>query len=269
MILVIFLIGTQDAFAMTRDILFPVAGTAAFQDDFHDPRGGGTRVHLGVDILADKMTPLLAANDGKIVYLVSPEASWGYAITLQDADGYQYRYLHVNNDTPGTDDGNGGELHAYAPGITPGTKVVRGQLIGWVGDSGNAETITSHLHFELREPGNRVAVNPYDSLVAAASSSKLIAIKDIGHHVGSAEPVAGTGDAPEFHFTKKLMFGQKSEDVRQLQLKLKSLGYLSGVTATGYFGSLTKKAVQALQRDHGLEQVGYVGPGTRALLNRS
>ncbi|MFH1712358.1 MAG: M23 family metallopeptidase, partial [Patescibacteria group bacterium] len=71
--------------------------------------------------------------------------------------------------TPGTDDGNGGVENAYASGVRQGVRVNRGQLIGWVGDSGNAESIGSHLHFEIYNGGT--AINPYESLLAAQNAS--------------------------------------------------------------------------------------------------
>ena len=134
-------------------------GPHSFSDDFGDTRSGG-REHLANDILADKMTPVVAAKDGIIRYIVIPEASWGYALYLEDADGWQYRYLHLNNDTPGTDDHDGGPENAYAPGIERGSRVVAGQHLGWVGDSGNAESTGSHLHFEMWTP-DHTAINPY------------------------------------------------------------------------------------------------------------
>jgi peptidoglycan hydrolase-like protein with peptidoglycan-binding domain len=164
--------------AEVRPIVFPVSGPSVFRDDFLEPRGGGTRQHLGVDIIADKMTPLLSAVDGVVNYIVSPQASWGYEISIADSEGYQYRYLHVNNDTPGTDDGLGGETNAYAPGIRRGVRVIKGQFIGWVGDSGNAEETIPHLHFEIRAPGG-AAINPYDSLRAVTSGAMAVFTQDI------------------------------------------------------------------------------------------
>ncbi|MBY0317022.1 MAG: M23 family metallopeptidase, partial [Bdellovibrionales bacterium] len=90
--------------AETRSILFPVDSEYSFRNDFREPRDGGAREHLGIDIISDKMTPLVAVVDGTITFIAIPQASWGYAITLEDAEGYSYRYLHINNDTPGTDD---------------------------------------------------------------------------------------------------------------------------------------------------------------------
>lgn len=146
-----------------RDIVFPVQGAVSYQDDFGDARSGHS--HEGVDIHGEKMQPLLAAVDGHVDYIVDPEASWGYAVVIRDAEGYTYHYLHVNNDMPGTDDGNGGVEHAYAPGVRRGARVVKGQHIAWMGDSGNAESVGAHLHFEIRY--QRDPIDPYPSLQAA------------------------------------------------------------------------------------------------------
>ncbi len=247
------------ASAFVRDIAFPAAATSTWKDDFHDPRDGGTRRHLGVDIMAPKYSLALAARDATVVYLVSPEASWGYAVTLEDEDGYQYRYLHLNNDTPGTDDGMGGEANAYAPGITIGAKVKRGDPVGWIGDSGNAEAVGAHLHFELRRPGDRVAIDPYESLVVAYETRGIST---------SSLALAGSGLAPGgAKITKRLAPGMRGGEVRVLQAKLVSLGFLKEGLVTGYYGAATKKAVLAFQRKKGLEAVGYVGTRTRALLN--
>ncbi|TSC76620.1 MAG: hypothetical protein G01um101431_753 [Parcubacteria group bacterium Gr01-1014_31] len=145
-----------------RDIVFPVSGAYTYSDNFGDPRSNG-RTHEGVDILTAKHTPVVAATDARVRYLTIPEASWGYAVYLQDADGYQYRYLHLNNDTPGTDDGNGGPGYAFAPGIVEDAVVARGQVVGFAGDSGNAEQVGAHLHFEIWLPDGN-PINPYESL---------------------------------------------------------------------------------------------------------
>lgn len=154
--------------AETRSIIFPVYGDNHYTDDFGAPRTGHT--HEGNDIFAPKMTPIVAAVDGKVRFVVWPQASYGYMISIQDKDGYSYRYLHINNDVPGTDDGLGGGRNAYAPYVETGADVVAGQIIGWVGDSGNAEGTSPHLHFEIRKPDG-TPINPYDSLRTAANIS--------------------------------------------------------------------------------------------------
>ncbi|MFH0891654.1 MAG: M23 family metallopeptidase [Candidatus Falkowbacteria bacterium] len=150
--------------AEIRPIFFPTERRAVLTESFGDPRSG--HAHEGEDIMGERMMPLYAAVDGRVTDLVDPESSWGYAITLKDADGFTYHYLHVNNDTPGTDDGRGGTGHAYAPGIKEGARVSRGDLIGWMGDSGNAEAAGAHLHFEIRRP-DKMPIDPYPSLEAA------------------------------------------------------------------------------------------------------
>lgn len=148
-----------------RDIAFPVDGEVFFKDDFDQPRSGG-RTHDATDLIGEKFTPLLSAVDGVVTYLPETEPSWGWGAWIRDDEGYEYVYIHVNNDNPGTDDGMGGIEHAFAPGVRQGARVTRGQLIGWMGDSGNAENVTDHLHFEIHRPDG-TPINPYPSLVAA------------------------------------------------------------------------------------------------------
>jgi len=150
--------------AEVRDIVFPVIGSVNYSDDFGAPRSGHT--HEGNDIFGNKGLTLVAAVDGTVRYVAWPERSYGYYISITDDDGYKYNYLHINNDTPGTDDGLGGGVEAYAPYIEQSYPVKAGQLIGWLGDSGNAENTAAHLHFEIRQPDN-TAISPYDSLQAA------------------------------------------------------------------------------------------------------
>lgn len=142
--------------------IFPVQGGGSFSNDFDSARAGGP--HHATDIFAPKMTPLVAASDGVITFVGYPQPSWGYAVFIKGDDGYTYKYLHINNDTPGTDDGAGNAMQAYAPDIESGNRVRHGQLIGWVGDSGNAENTAPHLHFEI-EASNGDEINPYPFLV--------------------------------------------------------------------------------------------------------
>jgi len=250
-----------------RPITFPVNGPSSFRDDFGDPRESGTREHLGVDIIADKLTPVVAAVDGRVVYVVSPQASWGYSISIQDSEGYTYRYLHLNNDTPGTDDGNGGEVNAYAPGIREGVMVTKGQHVGWVGDSGNAENTISHLHFEIRKP-DRSAINPYPSLVEAARTSLFSASIRVGvatpvaNHADGASPIDGT----EYYFTENLSLGSRGIAVSALQTRLKTAGYFTSYI-TEYFGPITQAALIKYQTVKGLAPTGVLDALTRGLLN--
>lgn len=73
--------------------------------------------------------------------------------------------------------------------------------------------------------------------------------------------------ASTFKFTRGLGLGSKGDDVTELQNRLIAGGFLTGTTATGYFGKLTHAAMKKFQEKNGLDQVGNVGPKTRALLN--
>lgn len=183
------------------DIIFPVQGVVNFSDDFGDGRSGG-RVHEGNDLMAPKMTPIMAARSGRVVSAAMTEPSYGYMISIAGDDGYKYNYLHINNDTPGTDDGNGGPLYAYAPGIQAGVEVTRGQLIAWVGDSGNAEAAGSHLHFEIRMPDDK-AIDPYPYLnialkiytynITAVEAASLTINSDKGLIAASSTTLCASG----------------------------------------------------------------------------
>ncbi len=156
--------------APLREIAFPVQGDRTFGDDYNSPRSGG-RTHRAIDIIAPKMTHALAAADGYVSEITVTEPSYGWLMRIRDAEGYEYEYIHLNNDTPGTDDGKGGYANAFAPGIALGARVAKGQHVAYVGDSGNAEGVGSHLHFAMYDPAG-ASINPYASLVKAASSAK-------------------------------------------------------------------------------------------------
>jgi len=143
-----------------NQIVFPVVGgQVSFIDDFYQTRSGG-RLHSATDIMVNgvKGLPVVAAADGVIDWI----GSQCCYLSIDHGGGYETWYIHLNNDTPGTDDGLG---WGFAPGIVEGTPVSKGQLIGYVGDSGNAEWVAPHLHFEIRLGG--VAINPYQYLLAA------------------------------------------------------------------------------------------------------
>ena len=143
-----------------RRIHFPVDGPVTFSDDFGDPRSGD-RTHEGNDLMGTKLQKLVAAADGRVTYSVGGLS--GNMVTVTDADGWAYRYIHVNNDTPGTDDGLSPLEWVLAPGLVLGGRVKAGQHIAFLGDSGNAEDTAPHLHFEMRAPDGS-AVNPWTSL---------------------------------------------------------------------------------------------------------
>lgn len=149
-------------------IKFPVIGKATYSNDFEAMRGD--EKHHAIDIIAGKHQKVVAAYSGTITYVAYPQPSWGYMVRVSSPGGYEFDYVHLNNDNKGTDDGKGGAMLAYAPGVRQGNTVVKGQLLGYVGDSGNAETTVSHLHFEMRKNGK--PYNPYVSLNGGTRMTK-------------------------------------------------------------------------------------------------
>ena len=162
LVLVIGLLPLPSSADSVYEMIFPVIPDPGYTDTFGDPRSGG-RTHAGTDIITSKMTPVVAVADGYVGWMHDEQGGDCCAMELQHDDGYESWYIHLNNDTPGTDDGQG---WGFAEGITQGARVTAGQLIGWVGDSGNAEGTVPHLHFELHDPDGTV-LNPYPHLNAA------------------------------------------------------------------------------------------------------
>lgn len=163
----VFSIGSQKVFAAS--FAFPVIGNTSYTNDYYAARADGT--HQAIDIIANKGQKIVSVSDGTVVFAPSPEPSYGYMVTILSPGDRCYSYVHLNNDTPGTDDGKGGAMRAYAPDINSGNQVKKGQHIGWVGDSGNAESTVSHLHFEVTVAQNGRCngtsgehINPYNNL---------------------------------------------------------------------------------------------------------
>ncbi len=153
---------------VVRPIIFPIPSGGTFHDDFGDPRGGGTRAHAGNDVAAPKHSLAVAVVDGVITNVVhSNDGNAGNMLVITDAEGWTYVYIHLNNDTPGTDDNANDPAFAFAEGIAVGRIVHAGDPVGYVGDSGNAEDSTPHIHFEIRQP-DHTPVNPFYSLSLAA-----------------------------------------------------------------------------------------------------
>src|SRR5437899_1412632 len=148
-------------------IVFPVQEKVSYSDDFGAPRPdlGGGRTHEGNDLMGAKLHHELAVVDGTItsVKIADGKGISGNMLTLKGNDGWFYYFIHINNDTPGTDDGANPAEYRFAAGIDKGTKVKAGDFIAYMGDSGDAETTGPHLHFEMHTPDG-TAIDPYTSL---------------------------------------------------------------------------------------------------------
>lgn len=134
----------------------PVAGVArATLRDSYDELRGGTRKHEGLDILAPRGTPVLSADNGRVLKLFTSKAG-GLMIYAADAsERFILMYAH---------------LDAYAPGLADGQALRTGQQVGTVGTSGNAPPGTPHLHFavarstDVKTWWKGSPVNPYPLL---------------------------------------------------------------------------------------------------------
>lgn len=130
--------------------VFPVQGPHSYVDSWGAPRSGG-RTHKGTDILAARGTPVVACVSGTISRTNPTDTGLGgITVWLRGTNGYSYYYAHLNG---------------IAPGIRGGVSVTAGELLGWVGSTGNAGTC-NHLHF-CSYTSSGTAVNPYATLRAA------------------------------------------------------------------------------------------------------
>jgi murein DD-endopeptidase MepM/ murein hydrolase activator NlpD len=146
---------TSDA-AAPRPMIVPVAGVdrSALRDTFDEVRGGNGR-HEAIDILAPAGTPVIAADDGAVKKLFTSVAG---GLTVYEFDPDQrfcYYYAHLDR---------------YADGLHEGQLLHRGEVLGYVGTTGNAPKDTPHLHFALIRLGpdrrwwKGTYVNPYPLL---------------------------------------------------------------------------------------------------------
>jgi murein DD-endopeptidase MepM/ murein hydrolase activator NlpD len=122
--------------AFERELILPVAGLSAesLRSSFDEARGGGSRRHEAIDILAPRGTPVIAADEGPVAKLFTSKAG-GLTIYQFDPTGtYAYYYAHLDR---------------YAPGLKEGARLRSGDVIGFVGTTGNAPPGTPHLHFAI------------------------------------------------------------------------------------------------------------------------
>jgi len=137
-------------------LLLPVQGITAaqLQDTFTDARSEG-RVHDAIDILAPAGTPVLAVADGTIEKLFNSDRGGLTVYQFEPGGRYCYYYAH---------------LERYADGLAEKQTVTRGQVIGYVGSTGNASPEAPHLHFEIHTLGPEkqwwkgASLNPYPVL---------------------------------------------------------------------------------------------------------
>lgn len=141
-------------------ISLPLKGLSAsdLHDTFDEVHGEDGKRHEATDIMAPRGTPVLAVNDGAIVKLFLSKPGGNTIYQFDPSEEYCYYYAHLDR---------------YADGIAEGLMVHRGDVIGFVGSTGNANPSAPHLHFEIHQlDGEKrwwkgTAINPYQYLVNA------------------------------------------------------------------------------------------------------
>ena len=140
-----------------KHLEMPVDGVSRdrLHDTFDERRGGGLRRHEAIDIMAPRGTPVRAVEDARVAKLFRSVAG-GLTIYLFDpTETFSYYYGHLDR---------------YAPGLQDGQQVRRGDVIGYVGSTGNASEDAPHLHFAVFQLGSERQwwkgdpINPYDVL---------------------------------------------------------------------------------------------------------
>lgn len=139
-----------------REPAIPVAGISRhdLRDTFSDMRGSD-RAHEAIDIMAPRRTSVVAAQDGRIVKLFTSKAGGLTIYQFDPSETFSYYYAH---------------LDGYAPGLHEGQTVQRGDLLAYVGSTGNASAAAPHLHFAIfrltpeRQWWKGEPINPYPVL---------------------------------------------------------------------------------------------------------
>lgn len=138
---------SRRSFDMTL-LAMPVVGVHTYdlEDSWGNSRDGGRRRHRGIDIFAPRGRSVVAVADGTITY-IGVQSKAGRCFWLSTEDGVAFFYAH---------------LDTWAPGMYEGMEVRKGQVLGTVGNTGNARHTPSHLHFAVHRDDE--AVDPYPLL---------------------------------------------------------------------------------------------------------
>jgi murein DD-endopeptidase MepM/ murein hydrolase activator NlpD len=134
----------KPASAVAKELIFPITGKSNIGSYWGDTRDGGARKHEGIDIFASKGTPVVAVTDGYVLE-VTEDGIGGKSVTIQ-SDDYSWRsyYAHLDEQK-----------------VVRGQVVKKGQLIGTVGNTGNAKTTPAHLHFGIYDGYGAIDPLPY------------------------------------------------------------------------------------------------------------
>ena len=150
-------------------LAMPVVGVHPYDlyNSWGQPRDGGRRKHRGIDIFAPKGTGVVAVADG-IISFIGEQPKGGQCIWLTTESGASFYYAHLDR---------------WAPGLYEGMEVRTGDLLGYVGNTGNARTTPPHLHFGIND--NDEMVNPYPVLAKATPVKRARVTVEAGSAMGT------------------------------------------------------------------------------------
>jgi peptidoglycan hydrolase-like protein with peptidoglycan-binding domain len=247
--------------------------------NFGDARGGGTRTHEGLDIITKKGTPVVSPTDAVIINTGNGPSS-GLFISTMNPGGETFVYMH---------------LDSFATNISSGTYVLRGQVIGFVGNTGNASGGGDHLHFEIRKNG---ATDPYLRIKKELSLSESLTSINTYLNLTSDSNLANTlsqnyskifntarSQGISVHpLIQNIQNSQQTTTVNtsaaisgsiaalQLYLISQNAGHAAALLATygatGNFGSITRGALSEFQAKVGINPAsGNYGPITQSYIS--
>lgn len=289
---------------ISEDISVPVLFGIDYKSlipDFGQPRGGGTRLHLGQDMVAPKGTPIVSPTEAVVLSTGDGESSGLYVYTANPG-GESYRYMHLDE----------------IADIKAGDKLDAGDFIGTVGDTGNAPDGVYHLHFEIRQSDREYAdphtrfgdefttkekmsfvsnifreiddEEEYAEFLVSTYSGEFLEAREKGYSLPEEIEEAmedtgllAAGDAlakikqllavvPQI-VTADLTIGDNGPMVQLVQLYLmfhssgQALDRLSAAGATGYYGAVTQAAVLEYQANEEVRETGVYDAATRTQMS--
>lgn len=216
--------------------------------DYYRANGINVLGHTGIDFMAVTGQPVYATHDGEVVFAGEDGAN-GLLCVIRTLQQFDY--------APDKEDGQSyyktlyGHLNKGSFKVKAGDIVRVGQQIAEADNTGLSTG--SHLHFGLKP------------VLAGEKDWEWFNIEQNNGYLGAIDPTPYFGDLlDDFFFYDDMKFGQRGANIKALQKRLK----LSPDNQTGYFGWITLSAVFLYQLKNNIPPTGYVGPLTRASLNR-